>query len=45
MDTYPEEQMMLSLNRQLEDLVYRIYTIEDSMAQVNAYIEEMKEVV
>ena len=32
-----------SLSSKVEDLTYRIYTLEDSIANCNAVIEEIKE--
>ncbi len=32
-----------SLSSQVEDLTYRLYTLEDSIANCNAVIEEIKE--
>jgi len=43
MDAYQVEQAIASLSKAIEDLTYRIYSIEDSMANLNAYIEEHKE--
>ena len=43
MDQYEVEQLVGSLTRSIEELTYRIYTMEDSIAQVNAVVEELKE--
>jgi prefoldin subunit 5 len=40
---YEIEQAISSLSKTVEDLTYRIYTLEDSIANINAYIEEDKE--
>ena len=32
-----------NLSRKIEDLYHRLYTIEDSVAVCNAYIEDQKE--
>ena len=44
MDRYEIEQLVGSLTRSIEELTYRIYTMEDSIAQINAVVEELKEV-
>ena len=41
-DVYVEDAVRY-LSRKLEDLYHRIYTIEDSIAQCSAHIQEMKE--
>ena len=43
MDTYAVEQLLDKLARSVDDLAYRIYTIEDSVAALNAHIEEKLE--
>ena len=43
MDRYEIEQLVGSLTRSIEELTYRIYTMEDSLAQINAEVEELKE--
>tara|TARA_R110002096_G_scaffold167712_1_gene338037 strand:- start:4 stop:204 length:201 start_codon:yes stop_codon:yes gene_type:complete len=43
MDQYEVEQLVGSLTRSIEELTYRIYTMEDSLAQMNAQVEELKE--
>tara|TARA_R110000744_G_scaffold338027_5_gene443234 strand:- start:294 stop:449 length:156 start_codon:yes stop_codon:yes gene_type:complete len=43
MDQYEMGQLVGNLTRSIEELTYRIYTMEDSLAQMNAEIEELKE--
>tara|TARA_R110002096_G_scaffold281105_2_gene475243 strand:+ start:380 stop:517 length:138 start_codon:yes stop_codon:yes gene_type:complete len=43
MDQLEVEHAIASLSKQMEDLTYRLYTLEDSMANLSAYIEEDKE--
>ena len=43
MDQYEIEQLVSNLTKSIEDLTYRIYTMEDSLAQINAEVEELKE--
>ena len=43
MDKYEVDNAIASLSKAIEDLTYRLYTLEDSMANLNAYIEEHKE--
>jgi len=42
MDQYEIEQLVGDLTKSIEDLTYRIYTMEDSLAQINAQVEELK---
>ena len=42
MDQYEIEQLVGNLTKSIEDLTYRIYTMEDSLAQINAQVEELK---
>ena len=42
MDKYEVDNAIASLSKAIEDLTYRLYTLEDSMAEINAYIEEQK---
>ena len=42
MDKYEIESAITSISKAIEDLSYRLYTLEDSMAEINAYIEEQK---
>ena len=44
MDQYEVEQLVGNLTRSIEELTYRVYTMEDSIAQINAVVEELKEV-
>ena len=43
METVYVEDAIRDLSRQLEDLYHRIYTMEDSIAECNALIIELKE--
>ena len=43
MDPYEVDNAIASLSKAIEDLTYRIYAMEDTMANLNAYIEEHKE--
>ena len=42
MDKYEIDNAIASLSKAVEDLTYRVYTLEDSIANINAYIEEQK---
>jgi hypothetical protein len=42
MDQYEVDNAIASLSKAIDDLTYRLYTLEDSMAQLNAYVEEEK---
>tara|TARA_R100001530_G_scaffold129734_1_gene100233 strand:- start:775 stop:915 length:141 start_codon:yes stop_codon:yes gene_type:complete len=42
-DNYEVNRVMAELSSKLEDLVYRVYSLEDSMASLNAHVEESKE--
>ena len=42
MDQYEVDNAIASLSKAIEDLTYRLYALEDSMANINAYIEEQK---
>ena len=42
MDKYEVDNAIDSLSKAIEDLSYRLYTLEDSMAELNAYVEEQK---
>jgi len=42
-DTYEIEMAISALVKSVEDLTYRIFTMEDTIANLNAYIEEHKE--
>ena len=44
MDAYEIERLVGELTRSIEELTYRVYTMEDSLAQMNAQVEELKEV-
>lgn len=43
MDQYEVDNAIASLSKAIDDLTYRLYTLEDSMAELNAYVEERKE--
>lgn len=43
MDQYEVHQLVGELTRSIEELTYRVYTMEDSLAQINAQVEELKE--
>jgi hypothetical protein len=42
MDEYEVDNAIISLSKAIEDLTYRLFTLEDSMAELNAYVEEEK---
>ena len=39
---YELEGMLADISKSLEDLTYRVYRLEDSLATINAYMEEEK---
>jgi len=39
---YEVEVLMSDLSRQLEDLSYRLYRIEDELADLKGYMEDQK---
>ena len=41
-DNYEVDGAIASLSKAIEDLTYRLFTLEDSVAELNAYIEEQK---
>jgi|TARA_R100001530_G_scaffold130929_1_gene102206 prefoldin subunit 5 len=43
MDKYEVENAIKSLSKAIEDISYRLYALEESLATANAYIEEHKE--
>ena len=43
MDQYETDNAIASLSKAVEDLTYRLYTLEDSIATINAYAEDKKE--
>ena len=43
MDQLQVEGAIASLSKAIEDLTYRVFTLEDSIANINAYVEEKKE--
>jgi hypothetical protein len=45
MDQLEVENAIASLSKQMEDLTYRLYSLEDSMANLSGYIEDQKEIV
>jgi len=44
LDQYEVERLVGELTRSIEELTYRVYTMEDSLAQINARVEELREV-
>ena len=44
MDQLEIERLVGELTRSIDELTYRVYTMEDSLAQINAQVEELKEV-
>ena len=42
-DQYEIESLINSLASSIEDLTHRMYTIEDSIAGMNAFVEELNE--
>lgn len=42
MDQYDMDKTIAALGKAIEDLTYRLYTLEDSMASLSAYVEEQK---
>ena len=42
MDKYEIDNAIVSLSKAIEDLTYRVYTLEDSMANLSGHIEEQK---
>jgi len=42
-DPYEIHELISGLTRSIEELTYRVYTMEDSLAQINAQVEELKE--
>ena len=43
MDPLHMESIINTITRQIEDLTYRVYKLEDSIAELPAYAEEQKE--
>jgi len=43
MDNYEVERMIADISRNLEDLTYRLFTLEEGLANMSAYLEEQKE--
>jgi 2',3'-cyclic-nucleotide 2'-phosphodiesterase (5'-nucleotidase family) len=43
MDPLEMENIIGIVTRQIEDLTYRVYKLEDSVAELYAYAEEQKE--
>ena len=41
-DNYEVDGAIASLSKAIEDLTYRLFTLEDSVANINAYVEEKK---
>jgi len=42
-DQYEVGRVLSSFGKTIEDLNYRVYNLEDALANINAYIEEHKE--
>jgi predicted nucleic acid-binding Zn-ribbon protein len=42
MDNIELNNTIRALSRSIEDVIYRVYTLEDNIATVNAYIEDNK---
>ena len=42
-DRYEYSRIIGELNKCIEELTYRVYTMEDSLAQINAQVEELRE--
>ena len=42
MDDIAIHNTINALSRSIEDITYRLYSLEDSMANISAYIEEQK---
>ena len=42
MDQYEVNNVIESLSKAIEDITYRLFTLEDSMANISAHIEEQK---
>ena len=36
------DNIIAALSKAIDDLAYRLYTLEDSVAEINAYVEEQK---
>ena len=43
MDNYEVERMIADISRTLEDLTYRLFTLEEGLANMSAYLEEQRE--
>tara|TARA_R100001594_G_scaffold89391_1_gene123816 strand:+ start:1931 stop:2074 length:144 start_codon:yes stop_codon:yes gene_type:complete len=43
MDKLQVESAIGSLSKALEDVTYKLYTLEDAVAKINAYMEDKKE--
>jgi uncharacterized protein YjfI (DUF2170 family) len=41
-DKYEVNKLMGELSTKLEDLVYRVYTLEDNVAYLSAHVNETK---
>ena len=41
-DNYEVDGAIASLSKAIEDLTYRLFTLEDSVANLNAYVEDKK---
>ena len=45
MDQVEVNNIVLSLSRAVEDLTHKVYSMEDAIANINAYVVEKKETV
>ena len=43
MDKLQIESAIESLGKAIEDVTYKLYTLEDTVAKINAYMEDKKE--
>jgi len=43
MDNYETDRILAEINRALEDLTYRLFTLEEGLADISAYVETQKE--
>ena len=43
MDNYEVGRILSNISRGLEDLTYRLYTLEEAFASMSAYLEEQEE--
>ena len=43
MDNYEVGRILSNISRGLEDLTYRLYTLEEAFASMSSYLEEQEE--